>query len=54
MSMQFYYFINNKINYYDKKYQAAFENNVVVIDVSSENDIGLGDLWDRQKFIKMV
>jgi hypothetical protein len=38
----------------DKKYQAAFESNVIVIDVSLENNVGLGDLWDRQKIIKMV
>ena len=36
------------------KYQAAFESNVILIDVSSENNIGLGDLWDGQKVQSIV
>jgi len=41
-------------NITDQKYQAAFENNVVLVDVSLENNIGLGDLWDKQKIIKVL
>lgn len=36
------------------KYQAAFENKVVVINISLEDNVGFGDLWDGQKIIKML
>jgi hypothetical protein len=45
---------NPKTEAYDKKYQAAFENNVIVIDISLEKNVGFGDLWDGQKIIKAV
>jgi hypothetical protein len=36
------------------KYQAAFESNVILINVSSESNVGLGDLWDGQKVKSIV
>jgi hypothetical protein len=36
------------------KYQAAFESNVILINVSSESSVGLGDLWDGQKVQSIV
>jgi hypothetical protein len=45
---------NPKSEAYDKKYQAAFENKVIVIDISLEKNVGFGDLWDGQKIIKAV
>lgn len=45
--------IHEKDNQFDKKYQAAFENNVIVIDISLENNVGFGDLWDGQKIIRV-
>ena len=50
----FSYMLMEKTNPDNEKYQAAFESKVVIIDVSLENDIGLGDLWDRQKIIKVL
>ncbi len=45
---------NPKSEAYDQKYQAAFANKVIVIDISLEKNIGFGDLWDGQKIIKSV
>jgi hypothetical protein len=45
---------NSKSESYDKKYQAAFQSKVIVIDVSLEKNVGFGDLWDGQKIIKAV
>ena len=36
------------------KYQAAFQVNVIIIDVSSQISIGLGDFWDGKKIIPVV
>jgi len=34
------------------KYNAAFENDVIVLDVSNEDSVGFGDIWDsNQKII---
>jgi hypothetical protein len=34
------------------KYDAAFENDVIVLDVSNEDSVGFGDIWDsNQKII---
>ena len=46
--------INQKLDFADKKYQAAFESNVILIDTSLENKANIGDLWDGQKIIPMV
>lgn len=43
-----------KTNITDQKYQAAFENNVVLVDVSLEKNVGIGDLWDRQKITNVL
>ena len=63
-SQELYIFISNNIVFggviRDKdtidnyKYQAAFEGNVILIDVSSINSVGLGDLWDGKKIISVV
>jgi hypothetical protein len=45
---------NPKSESYDQKYKAAFENKVIVIDISLEKNIGFGDLWNGQKIIKTV
>ena len=37
-----------------QKWEAAFDSNVIMIDVSSETNIGLGDLWDGQKITHML
>lgn len=50
----FSFILMEKTNPDNEKYQAAFGSNVVVIDVSLENDIGVGDLWNRQKIIKVL
>lgn len=36
------------------KYEAAFENKVIVIDISLENNVGFGDLWDGQKILRVI
>lgn len=46
--------INQKLDFVDEKYQAAFESNVILIDISLENRANLGDLWDGQKIIPVV
>ena len=46
--------MNRKTDFVDEKYQAAFESNVILIDISLENKANLGDLWDGQKIISMV
>ena len=46
--------INKKNDIDDEKYQAAFEGNVILIDVSLQSGTNLGDIWDGQKIIKMV
>lgn len=43
-----------KTNILDQKYQAAFGNNVVLVDISLENNVGLGDFWDGQKIISLL
>jgi len=43
-----------KINILDQKYQAAFGNNVVLVDISLEDNVGLGDFWDGQKIINLL
>ena len=50
----FSFMVMEKTNPDNQKYQAAFESNVIIIDVSLENEIGLGDLWDREKIIKVL
>ena len=50
----FSFMLMEKTNPDNKKYQAAFGSNVVIIDVSLENDIGVGDLWNRKKIIKVL
>jgi hypothetical protein len=45
---------NSKSESYDKKYQAAFQSKVIIINVSLENNVGFGDLWDGQKIINAV
>lgn len=36
------------------KYQAAFDGNVILIDVSSDPRVGFGDLWDGQKLKPII
>lgn len=36
-----------------KKYEAAFENNVIVLNVSNEKSVGFGDIWDLNKKIML-
>jgi hypothetical protein len=50
----FAYFLTEKETPTDQKFQAAFENKVIIIDVSLENIVGLGDLWDGQKIINVI
>jgi hypothetical protein len=33
------------------KYDAAFESNVIVLNVSNKNSVGMGDIWDASKKI---
>lgn len=35
------------------KYDAAFENNVIVLDVCTEESVGFGDIWDADKKIML-
>ena len=46
--------LNQKTDFADEKYQAAFESNVILIDISLENKANLGDLWDGKKIILAV
>jgi hypothetical protein len=46
--------IKSKNTIENLKYQAAFEGNVIIINVSSEMSIGLGDFWDGKKIIPVV
>jgi len=50
----FSFMLMEQTNPDNKKYQAAFGSDVVIIDVSLENDIGVGDLWNRKKIIKVL
>lgn len=50
----FAYFLTGKETPTDEKFQAAFENEVIIIDVSLENTIGLGDFWNGQKIINVI
>lgn len=45
--------IHQKDKEFDKKYAAAFESNVIVIDISLEDNVGFGDLWDGNKIIRV-
>ena len=31
------------------KYRAAFDGNVIIVDVSKEDSVGFGDIWDSSK-----
>jgi hypothetical protein len=46
--------IKNKNTIENDKYQAAFEGNVILINVSLVDNVGLGDLWDGKKIISIV
>jgi hypothetical protein len=46
--------IKDKNTLENSKYQAAFEGNVIIINVSSESNVGLGDFWDSKKLINAV
>lgn len=50
----FGYTIIKKTDLADRKYQAAFGSNVILIDVSLENSVGFGDIWDGQKIIRVI
>lgn len=46
--------IKDKDTLENYKYQAAFAGNVIMIDVSSEANIGLGDFWNGKNIIPVV
>jgi hypothetical protein len=46
--------VRNKNDLSDEKYQAAFQSEVILIDVSSEDLVGFGDIWDGKKIINMI
>jgi hypothetical protein len=46
--------VKNKNDLSDEKYQAAFQSEVILIDVSSEDLVGFGDIWDGKKIINMI
>jgi hypothetical protein len=46
--------IKDKNTLENNKYQAAFQSNIIIINVSSEDNIGLGDFWDGKKIISVV
>lgn len=50
----FGFIINQKHSQSDEKYQAAFSSNVILIDISLEKNVGLGDLWDGQKIVSVI
>jgi hypothetical protein len=50
----FSFMVMEKTDPVNQKYQAVFEGNVVIIDVSSEDNIGFGDFWDKEKIIKVL
>ena len=45
--------IMDKDSYQFIKYDAAFESNVIVLDISNEEFVGFGDIWDANKKIML-
>lgn len=50
----FGFIINQKEDPADKKYQAAFSSKVILIDISLEQKVGFGDLWNGQEIIQVI
>lgn len=46
--------LNKKTDIVDEKYQAAFDSNVILIDISLKDKAKLGDVWDGQKIIPVI
>jgi hypothetical protein len=50
----FGFVVNKKEDLSDLKYQAAFTENVILIDCSLHDNVGFGDIYDGQKIVNAV
>jgi hypothetical protein len=46
----FGFIMNKKNTFLDEKFQAAFDLDVILIDLSEHSGVSFGDIWDGKKF----
>lgn len=50
----FSFVLMEKTSQANQKFQAAFDGDVIIANVSLQNIVGLGDFWDGQKVINTI